>query len=465
VNQSRNKTMNEPSQRLLQGGKEGDPMDTLEARAGHLLAEAGGLRAWSQDQRYRLWRRIEERAEGRARSIFVPWLLGTTMAAAAAAFVLVSFGRQQIANPAGGSLGRALAHLVAPAVSSKASKQVVPVATPAAVARVDGWQRIDLGAADVGVRGVLEIRDGALYQLPSSGPRLAGETSEIRLDSGEICAEIAHRNLAEEGPLAVVAPQFKVVVVGTHFCVKAEPGLSTVSVTEGRVRVEHASGASAFVGAHETLRSDDARLAAPVPSAIPVVRPVAPTLRTARLEAPSLQDLEARDGKRAEGSDLGAENALFDLGNLARDRRHDGPLALSRWRLYQQRFPDGVFAPEASLGILAELVNEQRYQDALDESERYVARFPQASNVGEVLLARGNLLREKFHDSQQALKSYERIQSIAAPRNLHLDALFYRGLCLADLGEMDQAREVWQTYRQQAPQGAHAAEIERLLRR
>jgi TolA-binding protein len=444
--------MNEPSQRLIRAGKqEGDAMTTLEMRAGQLLAEAGGLREWSQDQRHRLWRRIEERAEGRAASFFGPWLLGTSMAAAAAAAVLLSFGHQQLA--------RALAHWVAPASSSKPAASGV---VPSAVARNDGWQRIDLGDADVGVRGVLEVRDGALYQLPPSGPRLEGETSEIRLDSGEICAEIVHRNLAEEGALAVIAPQFKVVVVGTHFCVKAQEGLSSVSVTEGRVRVETSSGTSAFVGAHETLRSDDARLA-PVPSAIPVARPV--VTRAARPVAPTVEEIEARDGKRAEGSDLGAENALFDLGNLARDRRHDGPLALSRWRLYQQRFPDGVFAPEAALGILGELVAEQRYQDALDESEHYVARFPQASNLGEVLLARGNLLREKFHDPQQALQAYDRIKTASAPRSLRLDALFYRGLCLADLGDVDQAREAWQSYRQQAPQGAHAAEVERLLRR
>jgi FecR protein len=461
---NRNRHMNEPSQRLIQAGKrtEGDPMDALEMRAGELLAEAGTLREWNQGQQHRLWRRIEERAEGR-RSIFGPWLVGTVAGAAAMAGVLISFGHQQATSPwLQNPLGRALAHWVAPA---PVAKHVLPVVTPTALARTDGWQRLDLGEADVGVRGVLEIRDGAVYQLPPSGPRLEGETSEIRLDSGEICAEIAHRNLAEEGPLAVLAPQFKVIVVGTHFCVKAQGGLSTVSVTEGRVRVEHISGTSAFVGAHETLRSDDARFA-PVPSAIPVERStLAPTLRTARLDTPTLQDIEARDGKRAEGSDLGAENALFDLGNLARDRRHDGPLALSRWRLYQQRFPDGVFAPEAAMGILAELVSEQRYQDALDESEHYVARFPQASNVAEVLLARGNLLREKFHDPQQALTAYDRIERAPGPRNLRLEALFYRGLCLADLGELDQAREAWLSYRKQAPQGAHAPEVERLLSR
>jgi hypothetical protein len=464
MNQDRKRTMNEPSQRLLQAGEaaEGNPMEALEARAGQLLAEAGSLREWGQAERHRLWRRIEERAEGRERANFVPWLLGTAAAAAAAAGVLIAVGPRQASPWLLSPLGRALAHWVAPAPTVK---HVLPQIPSSAVARNDGWQRIDLGEADVGVRGVLEIRDGALYQLPPSGPRLEGETSEIRLDSGEICAEIAHRNLAEEGPLAVIAPQFKVIVVGTHFCVKAQGGLSTVSVSEGRVRVEHVSGTSAFVGAHETLRSDDAKFA-PVPSAIPVERSVLPpTLRTARLETPTLQDIEARDGKRAEGSDLGAENALFDLGNLARDRRHDGPLALSRWRLYQQRFPEGVFAPEVSMGILTELVSQHRYQDALDESERYVARFPQASNVAEVLLARGNLLREKFHDPQQALKAYERIQTSPAPRNLRLDALFYRGLCLADLGELDQAREAWQSYRQQAPNGAHVAEVERLLQR
>jgi hypothetical protein len=82
-----------------------------------------------------------------------------------------------------------------------------------------------------------------------------------------------------------------------------------------------------------------------------------------------------------------------------------------------------------------------------------------------VLLARGNLLREKFHDPQQALQAYDRIQTAAAPPALRLDALFYRGLCLADLGDVDQARQAWESYRKQAPQGAHAAEVERLLRR
>jgi ferric-dicitrate binding protein FerR (iron transport regulator) len=121
------------------------------------------------------------------------------------------------------------------------------------------WPRTDLGL------------NGTLWSKPGSAIRLPGLPAErssdprggyiIQLDQGSLCAEVAPRELASEGPFSVKTPQLDATVVGTHFCVEAGPELSSVSVQRGRVRVSHEE-AAVVLEAGESIRSDSPRLRA-----------------------------------------------------------------------------------------------------------------------------------------------------------------------------------------------------------
>jgi len=65
----------------------------------------------------------------------------------------------------------------------------------------------------------------------------------------------------------------------------------------------------------------------------------------------------------ARGSNLAAQNALFELG---------------RYSEYLERFPDGVLAPEAGLAQLSILVRAERYSEALVLARSLEARFGHA---------------------------------------------------------------------------------------
>ena len=65
----------------------------------------------------------------------------------------------------------------------------------------------------------------------------------------------------------------------------------------------------------------------------------------------------------AQGENLAAQNALFELG---------------RYEEYLQRFPDGVLAPEAGLAQLSALVRAERYPEALALARSLEARFGNA---------------------------------------------------------------------------------------
>jgi hypothetical protein len=96
--------------------------------------------------------------------------------------------------------------------------------------------------------------------------------------------------------------------------------------------------------------------------------------------------------KAAAGSGLAAQNALFALGVLERDELHDGPAAVSRWRGFQARFPDGLLASEASIAILGELVAQRRYPEAIEEAAAFQSQFADDSRAVEVGALRSSLL-------------------------------------------------------------------------
>lgn len=84
--------------------------------------------------------------------------------------------------------------------------------------------------------------------------------------------------------------------------------------------------------------------------------------------ADCLSALAASDG-------LEAETAVYELA-LAAHERGDTTEAIARFSEHQRRFPDGVLAPEASIGLMLGHLSQRDTAAASAEARRFIARFP-----------------------------------------------------------------------------------------
>jgi len=85
------------------------------------------------------------------------------------------------------------------------------------------------------------------------------------------------------------------------------------------------------------------------------------------------------------GSGLAAQTALYGLALAA----HDEGRAADAARLfasYEERFPNGAFTPEASIGLMRELRALGRADEAAGEAARFLKRFPADVRAGTVKL-------------------------------------------------------------------------------
>ena len=142
---------------------------------------------------------------------------------------------------------------------------------------------------------------------------------------------------------------------------------------------------------------------------------------------------------------------------MAQGDRHDGPGALAAWSASLRQFPQGVLAPEATAGILSELVDEGRDREALTAADDYLGKFPADRRAAEVAFIRGNLLREKFSRTADALAAYQQALRLATRHRLKDDALFAVGACQRMLGQTAAARESFKQYQTKFPAGVHWA--------
>ncbi len=104
--------------------------------------------------------------------------------------------------------------------------------------------RSAVAKTSVGERGTLRLSDGSVVELNTASlarAQIAGRSREVWLDKGEAYFEVAHDT---QRPFVVHAGTTTVTVLGTKFGVRRDGERVTVSVAEGRVRLEN-SGADA----------------------------------------------------------------------------------------------------------------------------------------------------------------------------------------------------------------------------
>ncbi len=223
-----------------------------------------------------------------------------------------------------------------------------------------------------------------VHVLPAAGP---GDDDHLSVMQGLVSVSGAD---SKRG-LQLQTPHLSAAVRAVSFFVEVAGERTTLFVTQGeawvgKVRLHLLGG--------QSIRSDDPRLV-PAP---PTPSPGAPSPRASPgATRPDLPDRcsrfptsEARFDCYLEvsmGSDQMAQNALFELGVIESEERHDGPSAIVTWGAYLKRFPRGALAPEASFSILSEYLAERRAPEALNEAALFVARFPTDSRGDEVRLA------------------------------------------------------------------------------
>ncbi len=119
-----------------------------------------------------------------------------------------------------------------------------------------------------------------------------------------------------------------------------------------------------------------ARAKAPAPVSVPAA------FEDVRLSPSPDCPASALDGRieclehLAANDSLKGQNALFEWALLQREVRHRSDEAARGWRAYLTRFPDGALAPEASLGLVTDLLRQERYVEALDAVHQHQHRFP-----------------------------------------------------------------------------------------
>jgi ferric-dicitrate binding protein FerR (iron transport regulator) len=442
--------------------RESEPLHREVRVARELLDEAFPEPEWSQKEQDEVWRKLAHRRPSKDGKILLPAfaLAGWGLAAATAVALVV----------------REPSRVSKPGVTTGA---VVAAASATDVSVPDGtadWEPVSLGS-----EGNLRVKPGSRLEITAGSavatasadatpkdPNTTAATSGARrilLRDGELCAQITHRDVPKQGPLVVEAPQMKVVVIGTKFCFETNPRTARVRVTEGRVRVETPQGTSAFVAAGEEIRSDDERL-----RGVPHGALIPATLDVPAAPAPEVEGCAGLGGVDrascfrhvADGKGLAAQNALYGLGLLAR-QQHDGPAALRYWHDYQKRFPHGVLAPEASLGILGELMAERSYSEAVDEADSYLKAFPDGL-VAEVTLAKAEILQTGLNSPDSAIPIYLGLLTGDLSPSVRQEVLYSMGLSEQAEGYSSQARELWERYLATYPRGPHAAQVSQLLR-
>jgi|GEM_PF-1122243 len=164
--------------------------------------------------------------------------------------------------------------------------------------------------------------------------------------------------------------------------------------------------------------------------------------------------------KRAEGSGLGAEMALYEVARLRRDVLADAAGALVALAEYRSRFPTGSLRREADMSQLELLLQLGRTDEALKQSDQLLSSSA-GERTAELRLLRGNILRKTQSRFAEALHEYELAESAGMRGG---DLKYFRALCLEAVGRAPEAAALFAQYLEQ-PQHSYAEDARRRLQR
>jgi transmembrane sensor len=322
--------------------------------------------------------------------------------------------------------------------------------------------------------------------------RLGGE-SVLALPAGSapvVRAGRADFHVPRQAPghrFAVRAGDVEVRVVGTRFEVARVGARVNVAVSEGVVEVWAPSPSTRALTLAARLRAGEsfshppeapasvapgrgpAELAAPGP---PFQRrapaPRAPSAQAALVDAGASSLVEARVARStdaaqalvlyrrlAAGTGPSAENALYELGEIYRDRLQEPRRALRAWQEYRTRFPAGLLRAEVDVSLIETLAQVGERARALAEATAFLGRYPSSERRHEVARVAGDLSRSSG-DCRAAITFYEQaIEGLGEGRDAD-DVAFARAVCLLKLHD-PRAEAAVRAYLVRFPAGRHAS--------
>lgn len=163
--------------------------------------------------------------------------------------------------------------------------------------------------------------------------------------------------------------------------------------------------------------------------------------------------------KRAEGSGLGAEMALYEVARLRRDVLADPAGALQALTEYRRRFPSGSLRREADMSQLELLIQLGRATDALQRSEELLSASA-GERASELHLLRGHVFRKSLGDLRAAEREYALAEGASGASRL--EATYFRATCLQALGDGAGASSAFERYLEQGGRN-YATEARRRL--
>jgi hypothetical protein len=341
-----------------------------------------------------------------------------------------------------------------PADRVRLDEQITVSAAPGtrATAWVDraGRQHVDLGGGVVelvvggGLHPILVVhageyrfRDrGTVFEVGRTGPAVW-----LHVTSGAVGVSKARRVLA---------------VIGADQ--RWSAGVAdAASDTRARPRPARAPAPALAIGSSPAFGApapSDMNPPGPAP-AVPVPAPQTPVAATPTVPRRTLPDCRALeqehdDGAQsclrvvAEGNDLNAETALYELARLQQESLGDPAAALATLKKQRRRFPDGALRNEAELTTIELLPQVGQYRSALDLSDAFLARHPRHERAAELHLLRANILREVFSEYAAAVREYQEVDAGAS--GVADDAAFFLAVSLEADGRKQDAADAYRRY-------------------
>jgi len=173
------------------------------------------------------------------------------------------------------------------------------------------------------------------------------------------------------------------------------------------------------------------------------------------------RDAESCFLKRAQGTGLSAEMALYEVARLRRDVLADAPGALAALAEYRTRFPGGSLRREVDMSQLELLLQLGRSDEALKQSDQLLSSSSSGERAAELHLLRGHILRKAQSRFADAEHEYALAESAGARGG---DLSYFRALCLEALGRAPEAAALYAQYLEQ-PQRPYAEDARRRLER
>lgn len=227
---------------------------------------------------------------------------------------------------------------------------------------------VGVAAALVGVVATAAVlRSRAPRVVAVAGTRWAPERDGVvQLQRGKV-------QTVRRVSLRLESPQVSIVARECSFAAEVITEGTRVTVFEGEAVVRSGEGVE------RTLVAGESALWPATPVLASSLTPSVPPASDPACAEPGC--LEAA----AAGDDLRAEVALVEL---ARQQPERAVAVLSD---SLRRFPDGVFVPEVRLGLMAALVKQQRFAEALEVTRAFEAAEPDDPRVEDVRALRRQL--------------------------------------------------------------------------